>query len=221
VERFWERPYALKFAVGIEDTFVPQVSPGLRSLDEYELTGHYDKWREDLDLAASTGASMIRYGIPWYRVNPAPDEWNWSWTDQVIERLLSLELTPIIDLMHYGCPLWPEDEFANPDYPRRVAEYAARFGERYGATVRFYTPMNEPLLNAMYCGEDGRWPPTLTGDEGFVLITRQLARGIVQTQLAVGETVDDPIFIHVEAAFRYRGGPSTTNASVSCGNGPG
>jgi hypothetical protein len=31
---------------------VPQVSPGLRSLDEYELTGHYDKWREDLDLAA-------------------------------------------------------------------------------------------------------------------------------------------------------------------------
>jgi beta-glucosidase len=207
VERFWERPYALKFAVGIEDTFVPQVSPGLRSLDEYELTGHYDKWREDLDLAASTGASMIRYGIPWYRVNPAPDEWNWSWTDQVIERLLSLELTPIIDLMHYGCPLWLEDEFANPDYPRRVAEYAARFGERYGATVRFYTPMNEPLLNAIYCGEDGRWPPTLTGDEGFVLITRQLARGIVQTQRAVGETADDPIFIHVEATFRYRGGP--------------
>jgi beta-glucosidase len=186
---------------------VPQVSPGLRSLDEYELTGHYDKWREDLDLAASTGASMIRYGIPWYRVNPASDEWNWSWTDQVIERLLSLELTPIIDLMHYGCPLWLEDEFANPDYPRRVAEYAARFGERYGATVRFYTPMNEPLLNAMYCGEDGRWPPTLTGDEGFVLITRQLARGIVQTQRAVGETADDPIFIHVEATFRYRGGP--------------
>jgi beta-glucosidase len=67
--------------------------------------------------------------------------------------------------------------------------------------------MNEPLLNAMYCGEDGRWPPTLTGDEGFVLITRQLARGIVQTQRAVGETADDPIFIHVEATFRYRGGP--------------
>jgi beta-glucosidase len=171
------------------------------------VTGHYDKWREDLDLAASTGASMIRHGIPWYRVNPAPDEWNWSWTDQVNERLLSLELTPIIDPMHYGCPLWLEDEFANPDYPRRVAEYAARFGERYGATVRFYTPMNEPLLNAMYCGEDGRWPPTLTGEEGFVLITRQLARGIVQTQRAVGETADDPIFIHVEAIFRYRGGP--------------
>ena len=207
MERFWEKPYGLKFAVGIEDTFVPQVSPGLRSLDEYELTGHYERWREDLDLAASTGAAMIRYGTPWYRVNPAPEEWDWSWTDPVIERLHSLELVPIIDLMHYGCPLWLQHEFANPDYPQRVAEYAARFAERYGAEVRFYTPMNEPLLNAMYCGEDGRWPPALTGDEGFVTMVKQLARGIVVTQCAIEETGRDPVFVHVEATFRYVGGP--------------
>ena len=150
---------------------------------------------------------MIRYGIPWYRVNPAPDEWDWPLTDRVIDHLLSLRLIPIIDLMHYGCPLWLEREFANPDYPRRVAEYAARFAERYGGTVRFYTPMNEPLLNAMYCGEDGRWPPALTGDEGFVKVTRQLTRGIVETQRAVIEMADDPIFVHVEATFRYVDGP--------------
>ena len=206
MERFWERPYGLKFAVGIEDTFVPQTAPGLRSLDEYELTGHYEKWPEDLDLAASSGASMIRYGIPWYRVNPTPDEWDWSWTDRVIERMLSLQLTPIMDLMHYGCPLWLEREFANPDYPRRVAEYAARFAERYGPTVRFYTPMNEPLLNAMYCGEDGRWPPALNGDEGFVTLVKQLTRGIVETQEALRDVVADPVFVHVEATFRYVGG---------------
>ena len=207
MDRFWEEPYGLTFAVGIEDTFVPQSSPGFRSLDEYELTGHYERWREDLDLAASTGASMIRYGIPWYRVNPAPDEWDWSWTDRVIEHLLSLELVPIIDLMHYGCPLWLEREFANPDYPRRVAEYAARFASHYGGSVHFYTPMNEPLLNAMYCGEDGRWPPAMTGDGGFVLLTKQLVRGIVQTQRAVAETVDGLTFVHIEATFRYTGGP--------------
>ena len=102
MDSFWERPNGLKFAVGIEDTFIPQVSPDLRRLDEYELTGHYDRWRADLDLAASTGAEMMRYGIPWYRVNPAPDGWEWSWTDRVLDRLLSLGLTPIVDLMHYG-----------------------------------------------------------------------------------------------------------------------
>jgi beta-glucosidase/6-phospho-beta-glucosidase/beta-galactosidase len=207
VDRFWERPYGLKLAVGIEDTFIPQVSPGLRSLDEYELTGHYGSWREDLDLAASTGAAMIRYGIPWYRVNPTPEEWDWSWTDRALEHLLSLGLTPIVDLMHYGCPLWLEHEFANPDYPQRVADYAARFAERYGDEIRFYTPMNEPLLNAMYCGEDGRWPPYLTGDGGFVTLVGQLARGIVETQRAVKDTIPDSVSVQVEATFRYVGGP--------------
>jgi hypothetical protein len=43
VDRFWERPYGMKFAVGIEDTFVSQVAAGFRPLDAYELTGHYNK----------------------------------------------------------------------------------------------------------------------------------------------------------------------------------
>jgi beta-glucosidase len=207
LDRFWEHPYGLKFAVGIEDTFIPQTSPGRRALDEYELTGHYDRWREDLDLAASTGAEMIRYGVPWYRVNPAPESWDWSWTDRVFEHLLSLGLTPIADLMHYGCPLWLEREFANPYYPERVAEYAAHFAERYGEEVRFFTPLNEPLLNAMYCGEDGRWPPALAGDRGFVTLIGQLARGIVRTQQAIGDALPEPVFVHVEATFRYAGSP--------------
>ncbi len=37
-----------------------------------ELTRHYAHWREDLALAASIGATEIRYGFPWYRLNPAP-----------------------------------------------------------------------------------------------------------------------------------------------------
>ena len=140
-------------------------------------------------------------------MNPAQDGWDCSWTDRVFDHLLSLGLTPIVDLMHYGCPLWLEREFANPDYPQRVADYAARFADRYGEEVRFYTPMNVPLLNAMYCGEDGRWPPALTGDEGFVILVKQLTRGIVLTQQAIGEMGPDPIFVHVEATFRYAGGP--------------
>jgi beta-glucosidase len=140
-------------------------------------------------------------------VNPAPHGWDWSWTDRVFEHLLSLGLTPIVDLMHYGCPLWLEREFANPYYSERVAEYAAHFAERYGEEVRFYTPLNEPLLNAMYCGEDGRWPPALAGDRGFVTLVRQLARGIVRTQQAIRDLLPEPVFVHVEATFRYYGGP--------------
>ena len=70
-----------RWCTGIEDTFVIHTRPGLRPLDEYALMGHYDRWREDLGLARATGARMIRWGIPWYRVEPEPGRFDWSWTD--------------------------------------------------------------------------------------------------------------------------------------------
>ena len=59
-----------RWAVGIENTFVPHTRAGHRRLDEYELMDHYRLWRQDIDLAADLGISTIRYGIPWYKVNP-------------------------------------------------------------------------------------------------------------------------------------------------------
>ena len=51
-------PDFLWAAVGIEDTFIiqPHRRTG-RLLDEYELTQHYDRWREDLGLVASLGVT--------------------------------------------------------------------------------------------------------------------------------------------------------------------
>ena len=75
------------WAAGIEDTFIAAPHPVTgRILDEYALTEHYDRWEEDLQLIAGLGVSAARYGIPWYRVNPRPGEFDWSWTDGVIER---------------------------------------------------------------------------------------------------------------------------------------
>jgi hypothetical protein len=58
------------WATGIEDTFVPQTKVGHRALDEYELMGPYEHWREDLALACEVGVRAIRWDVPWYRVEP-------------------------------------------------------------------------------------------------------------------------------------------------------
>jgi beta-glucosidase len=68
----WYEDGRLHFAVGIEDTFIPQGFPGRRKLDEYELTQHYHLWHSDLGLAAAAGAEMVRWGIPWYLIEPSP-----------------------------------------------------------------------------------------------------------------------------------------------------
>lgn len=192
-----------RWAVGIEDTFVPQVARRTgRVLDEYELTQHYRFWREDLERIASLGVSQVRYGIPWYRVNPRPGAFDWAWTDEVVPYLVQQAgLEPIVDLMHYGCPLWLEREFANPDYPGRVAEYAAAFAERYGDLVRMYTPLNEPRVNAHFCGRASIWPPFLRGWRGYVRVLLALALGMSRT-IAALRAVRDVEIVHVDAAER-------------------
>ena len=98
-----------RWAVGIEDTFVPQVALGRRALDEYELTQHYVFWADDLALAAQAGATSVRYGFPWYRLNPEPGRFVWEWSDRVVDRLEELGLEAIVDLVHFGTPLWLEN----------------------------------------------------------------------------------------------------------------
>ena len=184
---------------------MPHASDGRRALDEYELTRHYEHWHSDLALARECGATMIRYGIPWHRINPDPGTWSWDWLDRVVDRLVELELDAIVDLMHYGTPLWLENEFLNPEYDRFVSDYAARVAERYRDAFSIYTPLNEPLINAKYCGEWGIWPPRRTGHEGFVALIRALSRGVVSTQQTIRDVAPNATFVHVEATFRYVG----------------
>ncbi len=203
--RFGVEPTAFMWATGIEDTFVPQIRRrGERVLDEYALTQHYRYWRSDLRLATDLGVKAIRYGIPWYKVNPAPGVFDWQWVDQVLNYAVhDCGLTLLIDLMHYGTPLWLDNEFLNQRYPQAVASYARAFAERYGNLVHYYTPLNEPLINSQFCGEWGIWPPYLRGDDGFIHLMLALSRGIIATVEAIRDVDPDAEMVHVEAATLY------------------
>ncbi len=195
------RPEEFIWASGIEDTFIPQTRPGHRALDEYELIGHYQHWREDLMLAQQLGVKSLRWGVPWYRVEPRQGEFDWRWTDELLPYMVEeLGITPIVDLMHYGCPFWLRREFASAEYPQAVAEYAGAFVERYKHLTHWYTPLNEPLVNAQMCGKRGLWPPYLRGDSGYIRIMLQLVKGIRNTVDAIKSADPDAILVHVEAA---------------------
>lgn len=189
------------WAGGVEDTFVPQARAGQRPLDEYELIGHYEHWREDLDLARDLGIRALRWGIPWYRVEPAPGEFDWRWVDEVLSYAANeLGLIVIADLVHYGCPAWLPGAFINPEYPRAVAAYAAEFATRYRGLVHWYTPLNEPLMTAEMCGKRGLWPPYLRGFPGYVRVMLQLVNGIIATVNAIRHIDPTAVMVHVEAA---------------------
>lgn len=197
-------PGAFTWLAGIEDTFITAASPRTgRTLDEYELTGHYAQVEPDLALFAELGVPAVRYGIPWHRVNPTPGTWDFSWTDRALGRLLELGITPVVDLVHYGLPAWIEGAYLNPAYPDYVAEYAGRVAERYRGRIRTYTPLNEPRITAWYCGRLGWWPPFRRSWGGFVQVMLGVCRGIVRTVDRLHEIDPDILCVHVDATDLY------------------
>jgi len=196
---------ALIFAVGFEDTAIGvPLRHGGRVLDEYELTGHLGQWRSDLARAADTGATAIRYGLPWYRVNPAPGVFDWEWADAVIGHLATeTGMEIILDLVHYGSPAWLAGSFADPSYAAAVARYAGEVARRYRGAVRAYTPLNEPLVTASFCGMRGIWPPYLSGDHGWARVVTAVATGVQAAVQAIREADGEAEIVHVEAVQVY------------------
>lgn len=214
--QLWEpQPGEFSWAGGIENTFIPQSRPGLRALDEYELTQHYEQWRADLARAATLGISKLRWGVPWYRVEPQPGHFAWDWIDEVLTYMVrDLHIQPIVDLMHYGTPLWLEQSFLNERYPEHVAAYAQAFAERYRDLIRFYTPLNEPTVNADFCGRRGIWPPYQTGERGYVAVLLAIARGIQLSARAIRNADSAAVLVAVEAMnWSQPTGPAATQAA--------
>jgi beta-glucosidase/6-phospho-beta-glucosidase/beta-galactosidase len=67
--------------------------------------------------------------------------------------------------------------------------------------VHYYTPLNEPMVNADMCGKKAEWPPYLSGDDGYVKLTLALAKGIALTTQAIKGEQPDAVTVQVEALW--------------------
>jgi beta-glucosidase/6-phospho-beta-glucosidase/beta-galactosidase len=100
-------------------------------------------------------------------------------------------------------PPWIENAYLNPDYPRLVAEYAARVADRFRGRIHWYTPLNEPRITAWYCGRLGWWPPHARSWGGFVRIVLAVAAGIQATVAALRGVDPEIVAYHVDATDLY------------------
>jgi beta-glucosidase/6-phospho-beta-glucosidase/beta-galactosidase len=209
-------PDAFLWATGIEDTFITAPWPATgRTLDEYELTGHYARRDADLALIAECGLRAARYGLPWHRIQPEPRRWDWDWTDRAIDRLLALGIEPILDLVHYGLPPWLDGAYVSAEFPARLGEYAARLADRFRGRVRWWTPLNEPRVTAWYCGKLGWWPPARRGWGGFIAVMRAVCHGIVAASEAIRAADPENVLCHVDATDLYESADPSLQGEVA------
>ena len=168
-----------QWMTGFECSAFPQIGA-----DELAETQHYRWWASDLVRIRDTGITMIRYGIPWHRVNPRPHEYDWTWTDQAVDLMESLGITPIIDLFHYGTPLWIEGGIMNPIFGEMQGWYAKAFAQRYPQLL-YYTPTNEPYIEASFGAEWAIWYPFLRGDRNAVRAFKNVTEGLSRSMLEI------------------------------------
>ena len=188
--------------VGIENCWMAQTDrPGTRLLDVFMQMQHYENWQEDLQLAKNLGTNVIRYSVPWYRSNPSPGDYDWDWIAKPLHWLVENDITPVIDLIHYGTPTWMDNGILNSEFPQRFAEYAHAFAGRFDGIVDHYTPMNEPQASASRSGYNGVWPPYLHGVDGLATVCLALAKAIVLASRALRDACADCCLISADCNF--------------------
>ena len=185
------------FCTGVENS-APTLDGGRVRVDEMESCGHYKRWRDDFRLVTELGVGVLRYGPPFHLTVTGAGRYDWTFADETFAELKRLNITPIVDLCHFGVPDWLGN-FQNPDFPEQFAAYARAFAARF-TWVQLYTPVNEMYICAMFSAKYGWWNEQMTTDRSFVTALKHIVKANVLAMAAILEVRPDAIFIQSESS---------------------
>lgn len=164
--------------------------------DQSEYSGHYNR-EGDIDLIASLGIKMLRYPVLWEKHQPQKDTViDWSFVERNLKRLKELNVEPIAGLVHHGSgPLWVN--FFDGSFEEGVANYARLVAQQF-PWLEYYTPVNEPLTTARFCGLYGHWYPHKKDDLSFYKILISECKATVMAMKAIREINPNAKLIQTE-----------------------
>jgi dTDP-4-dehydrorhamnose reductase len=139
-----------------------------RYFDQLEYSGHYNR-TSDIKLFSDLGLKKLRYPILWEKHQPQPETViDWAGKETMLQCMQQHQIEPIAGLVHHGSgPAYvniQDDSFVSG-----LAAYARQVAEKF-PWINFYTPVNEPLTTARFCGLYGLWYPHGNNDRSFLRI---------------------------------------------------
>ena len=200
-----DSPHALEVdrgfvaGTGIECS-APIIAGGIR-MDELAKTGHYEHVETDIRMVRELGVRYLRYGIPIHLANPAPGVFDWTFTDRAMTAMQDEGIEPIVDLLHFGLP---DDVpgFGDTAFPDRFAGFVAAFADRF-PWARYYTPVNEPLITALFSAKLGYWNERASDDRSFVRAMLNVARCAVLGSEEIRRRRPDAVFLQSDSCEAY------------------
>ncbi|HUU27250.1 MAG TPA: glycoside hydrolase family 1 protein [archaeon] len=116
--------------------------------------GHYERFEEDFELAASLNHNAHRLGIEWSRICPEQGKFDSAEIGhyrRVFEALKKRGIKIFLTLHHFTEPVWffKQGSFSRPGAEQDFAAYCERCALEYGDLVDFWITYNEPQVALM------------------------------------------------------------------------
>jgi len=176
----------------VESSYL-QVQGRLR--DQLAETGH-DHRPDDLARLMDLGVQGVRYPVLWGR--PSGPETDWEWAADRLDRLDSLGIEPVVELLHHGFGPRGMDPL-DAGWPSAFAAYAGAVAGRF-PWIRRWLPINEPLTTARFCGLYGWWWPHAADRTTFVRLLLTQCLGYREAARAIRRRIPDAVLVVNEDA---------------------
>lgn len=131
--------------------FLEHVQPTVFREPSGVACGSWERWAEDVDLAAGLGLNAYRFSVEWARVEPEPGVVSAEVLDHyeaIVDRCLAQGLAPVVTYNHFTAPHWfaRDGGWLHPDAAQRFAAYASALTRRLGDRTAVAVTLNEPNL---------------------------------------------------------------------------
>lgn len=165
--------------------------------DQLDYCGHYRRGIQDVELIAQLGVRALRYPIIFERYYPHKDnDILWSWPERQLNALRYYDITIIAGLMHHGSgPI--HTCLSDPSFATEMEKYASKVAAKF-PWIEFYTPVNEPLTTARFCGLYGYWYPHKTNAKVFAEILLNEIKATVLSMRAIRKVNPNAKLIQTE-----------------------
>jgi beta-glucosidase/6-phospho-beta-glucosidase/beta-galactosidase len=188
------------FGSGIECSFLPHIN-----VDQFRWTQHDRFWREDLRRAREElGIKHLRYAFPWHELEPQRGKFNWAFSDERIAEFDRLGIDLMLDVMHFGTPLWLKQAVGDPEFPQALEEFAFQLVCRYRGSVKTWCPFNEPLVSALFSGDFGFWPPHSRKWRGYMPVLSRIVQATNRSIRAIRQAMPEATVILCDAAENFK-----------------
>jgi beta-glucosidase len=157
---------------------------------------HYNRYREDFDLAKELGHQVHRFSIEWSRIEQKQGKWSDSELkhyESVIKALLERDIRPMITLHHFANPIWFRDidAWLNPESPEMFGKYARKAAEVFSKYDLVWNTINEPMVVATLGHLYGEFPPGYKDFNKAIVVTRNMLMAHGQAAMQIREIYDE------------------------------